>query len=310
MMKTVAILVLLLSLAACATEVPIPTQLPTPTISPRTATSTPTVTPTPPPTPTPTPTPLPGSLVIPIASMRSSIPWLPLDTSARPGVYYLGFTIGNPPFDNAKVRQALASSVDRAVIVAIVDRYLPQWGATPATSFTPAETLGLDLTGQVGLPFDPARAQGLLKEAGYADPGAFPPLTIFVRTAWEYPGLPLKMAEAVAGLWREHLGIEVIVQAAAISLPARFSSNPPDVFRMGWAADYNDPDNFLYEVFRTGSQYNYGGWQDPSFLDLVSRAHASSDPELRQLLYVEAERILCETEAAVIPLFHTRQYLP
>jgi serine/threonine protein kinase len=268
--------------------------------------SSPTPRPTSAPTPTPPPTPLPGSLVIPITSMSSTIPWLPIDTSARPSVYYLGFTVGNPPLDNVLVRQALASSVDRTAIVGLVAHYLPELGAIPATSFTPPQTLGLDLTGQVGLSFDPARAQQLLKQAGYSDPSSMRPLTIFVRTVGEYPGLPLKMAEAVAGMWREHLGIEVVVEGTAVTLADRFGLNPPDVFRLGWAADINDPDNFLYEIFRTGSQYNYGGWQNPSFLDLVSRAHAASDPKLRQQLYVEAERILCETDAAVIPLFHTR----
>jgi len=310
MVNRLALLLLLLSLAACATGVPTPTQPPTPTRPPSTATSPPTIAPTLAPTLTPFPTPLPGALVVPITSMSSAIPWLPLDTSATPTVYFLGFAVGNPPFDNALVRQALASSVDRTVIVALVDRYLPEWEATPATSLTPPETLGLDLTGQIGLPFDPAKARALFKEAGYTDPSVFPPLTLFVRAVGEYPGLPLKMAEAVAGMWREHLGIEVVVEATAARLPDRFASNPPDVFRMGWAADNNDPDNFLYEVFRTGSSYNYGGWQDSSFLDLVTRAHTSSDPELRQQLYVEAERILCESEAAVIPLFHTRQNLP
>jgi hypothetical protein len=266
--------------------------------------SSPTPRPTSAPTPTPPPTPLPGSLVIPITSMSSTIPWLPLDASARPSVYYLGFTVGNPPLDNVLVRQALASSVDRTAIVALMAPHLPE--LAPATSFTPPQTLGLDLTGQVGLSFDPARAQQLLKQAGYSDPRSMRPLTIFVRTVGQDPGLPLEMAEAVASMWRENLGIEVVVEGTAATLADRFASNPPDVFRLGWAADINDPDNFLYEIFRTGSPNNYGGWQNPSFLDLVSRAHAASDPELRQQLYVEAERILCETDAAVIPLFHTR----
>ena len=310
MARRLALILVLLSLTACATETPVPPPLPTSTLPPATATLPPTETLTPQPTLTPTVTPLPGSLVIPITSMSSGSPWLPLDTTARPGLYYLGFTVGNPPFDNVLVRQALASSVDRTAIVALVDRYLPEWGATPATSFTPPETLGLDLTGQVGLSFDPARAQELLRDAGYTDPGAFPAVTIFVRTVGEYPGLPLKMAEAIACMWHEHLGIEVVVEATAAKLPARFGSNPPDVFRMGWLADVNDPDNFLYEIFREGSTYNYGGWQNPEFLNLVLRAHVLSDPKLRQALYVEAERILCESEAAVIPLFHTGQPTP
>jgi len=242
--------------------------------------------------------------VIPISSMDVSIPWLPLDTSALPGVYYLGFTVGDPPFDNAQVRQAFGHAVDRSVIVELVDRYLPEYGAQAATSFTPPQTLGRDLTGEVGLPFDPDRALELLSAAGYTDPSAIPPVTIFVRSVGEYPGLPQRMAEAVAGMWRETLGVEVIVEAPTTRYADRFASNPPGVYRLGWLADFNDPDNFLRDIFGTGSGVNYGGWSNAEFQLLITQAHSVTDPELRQRLYIQAERILCETEAAVIPLFH------
>jgi len=108
----------------------------------------------------------------------------------------------------------------------------------------------------------------------------------------------------------EALGVEVIVEAPTTRIADRFAANPPDVYRLAWLADYNDPDNFLYEIFRTGSVYNYGGWSNAEFQLLVTQAHSVTDPQLRQQLYIQAERILCETDAAVIPLFHMGMTAP
>ena len=62
----------------------------------------------------------------------------------------------------------------------------------------------------------------------------------------------------MADMWQSHLGIEIEIQAIQ-SFPEyndRLLSNPPDLFWSGWAADYNDPDNFLKAtfVFRLGIQ--------------------------------------------------------
>jgi ABC-type oligopeptide transport system substrate-binding subunit len=78
------------------------------------------------------------------------------------------------------------------------------------------------------------------------------------------------------------------------------------MFWFGWVADVNDPDNFLREIFNSGSQYNHGKFTSSEFDQLVGKAKSSKDPAERQGLYVQAERLLCETEAALIPLYHTR----
>jgi ABC-type transport system substrate-binding protein len=233
-----------------------------------------------------------------------------LDTSARPSVSYLGFNTLKPPFDNALVRQAFASAVDRQAIVALVDQYYPELDARVATSLTPPETLGRDLTGEIGLPFDPEKARTLLGEAGYDDPSVFPPVVIYVRPIGEFPAIPLRLAESVVAGWRDVLGVEVRVESSSISIPGRFASNPPDVYRMFWWADYNDPDNFLRGIFGSESEVNYGGWSHADYLRLVKAARDQADPQARQRLYLEAEAILCQADAAIVPLYHASYDLP
>ncbi|HLC05475.1 MAG TPA: ABC transporter substrate-binding protein, partial [Anaerolineales bacterium] len=163
------------ALAGCA---PAPTPAPTPSPVPPTFTPSP-VPPTPTPEPTstatasPTPTPLPGLLVLPVDTLDNRIPWLQMDKSARPGVYYFYFNLAKPPFNNVLVRQAFAAAIDREALVEIAKKYKAT-DPRPATSLTPPGTLGRDLYGEVGIPFDPTRAKELLTQAGYTDSSSFP----------------------------------------------------------------------------------------------------------------------------------------
>jgi len=182
-----------------------------------------------------------------------------------------------------------------------------------ATTLTPPETLGRDLYGEVGAMFNPQMAKDLLTQAGYSDPSSFPKVVFLVNVSGDTaPGARFNIANAMADMWQTHLGITVEVQAiqSFSEYGNRLKSNTPDLFWMGWAADYNDPDNFLRELLQSGSEYNYGNFSNPEFDDLVNRAKNSYDPAKRQELYIQAERILCETEAALIPLFHVTYSIP
>ena len=256
-------------------------------------------------TPIPTPTPLPGSVVLPIDTLAHEIPWLPMEENASPGTYYYAFNVQKPPYNSVLVRQAFAASIDREALVNIVLKYYS--GPRPATSFTPPEILGRDLYNEVGIPCNPELAKDLLEQAGYTDLSKFPTLTLLTNiSGGDTPYLHINLAEAMAEMWRQNLGISVIVEYMDWeSYLDLVNTDAPEIYRMGWAADYNDPDNFLREVFRSGSEYNYGGFSSSEYDDLVNKAAESTDPAERQDLYIQAERILCEIEVALIPIYHS-----
>ena len=73
---------------------------------------------------------------------------------------------------------------------------------------------------------------------------------------------------------------------------------------MGWIGDYVDPDNFLNTTFRLNISWA-NHFDNSIFNDIVEQAEAkAANPALRQQLYIRAERILSEQEAAIIPLYH------
>jgi len=267
------------------------------------ATATPPPTETPAPTDTPAPTPLPGKVVLPVDTLGDRNPWLPYDETAIPGVSYFAFNTQKPPFNSPLVRQAFAAAVDRQVVIDLYTKYGGK-DLRPATSFTPPEILGRDLYGEVGIPFDPARAKELMAEAGYQDTSAFPEVTFVVNVGGDAaPGAHQNVADAVAKMWRETLGVKVKIETIPWkNYSDRLNSNPPDIYRLGWIADYNDPQNFLGDIFE---QANYGQFENSDYFNLVNKAGKSSgNPLYRQELYLQAEQILVETEAAIIPLYH------
>ncbi|MCV6823664.1 MULTISPECIES: ABC transporter substrate-binding protein [Halocynthiibacter] len=69
-----------------------------------------------------------------------------------------------PPFDNPKVREALAHAIDRQ---AIIDGAMFGYGTPIGTHFAPHHPDYVDLTGNSA--YDPEKAKALLAEAGFAD---------------------------------------------------------------------------------------------------------------------------------------------
>lgn len=308
--RVMLILLLTLVIGCSPAPEPTPTALPASTLVPTPIPATATVTPSPLPstaTLIPSPTPLPGTLVLPIDTLGDTIPWLPIDETARPGIHYVAFNTLRPPFNSALVRQAFAYAIDRQAITDMAEKYKAA-NPSPATTLTHPETLGRDLYNEVGTGYDPVKARELLAQAGYTDPSAFPEVTIIVNSYGDIaPGARFNMASKMAEMWKTNLGVTVNVEA--MRPPAfgnRLRTDPPELYWLGWVADFNDPDNFLKGIFHSGSEFNYGHFTNSDFDQLVDLAAKSTDPAERQELYILAERLLTETEAAVIPLYHTR----
>jgi ABC-type transport system substrate-binding protein len=270
-----------------------------------------TVTPIPTITNTPEPTAIPGVQIYPISSLRNSIPWLPLEDGNEPMSVYFGFNVNKPPFNNVLVRQAFAAAIDREQIAHEAKGFEFR-NVTPATSLTPPQTLGRDLYGVIGIPFDPTKAKDLLNQAGYPNGAGFPSVTLIVSTRGkDAPEAYTNLAQSIIDMWITHLGISVNLEVEPnwgkyLNI---LQANSRDIYEMGWGADINDPDNFLKFLFYSSSEFNYGRFNNQEFDRLVDKAAELSDPSERQLLYIRAEQILTDQEAGVIPLFHTLYYL-
>jgi peptide/nickel transport system substrate-binding protein len=193
-------------------------------------------------------------------------------------VIIYAFHLKQPPFDNAKVRQAANLAVNRE---AIVKNVLLGRGIVLAGPFTPA-WLGFD-PGVKPHAYDPARAKQLLADAGYPQG---------LETTWSISsGVFLKdteVAEAVAGQLRQ-VGIRVTLvptERAKIQKDAA-EGTFQGITSVAWGTQF-EPDPMLGWVF---SKPHLGL---PRLQELIPRGRLEVDPEKRRKLYQEFYQIAHE----------------
>ena len=212
--------------------------------------------------------------------------------------YYYGFNIKKPPFDNVLVRQALAHAIDRSRIPVIL-----QGGELPVSSCIPKGMFAYNPN--IGSHFDPEKARSLLAQAGYPGGKGFPITEAMYNTG----DTNRLIAEFLQAQWKEHLNLHVEFESQEWKVfLSRLNLDAPPVFRLGWGADFPDPDNFM-NLFLSASGNNRSNWGNAHYDELVALGAMEPDPEKRQSIYDELQTILTETEVPMIPLFVSAQNL-
>jgi len=218
--------------------------------------------------------------------------------------YYYGFNNEKFPFDNPLVRKAFASAIDRETLIATVLKGEQK----PATTFVCPGNFGwVDPSEEIGYPFSPERARKLLAEAGYPGGKGFPEVTLMFNTSESHR----KIAQVIQAMWRQVLGVKVNLANQEWKVYLKTcAEDASQIYRIGWCSDYPDANNWLNDVFNSKSESNYANFSNPEFDKLIEAAAAESDPAKRKEMYKEAERILCETDCAIAPIYwYTRVVL-
>jgi ABC-type oligopeptide transport system substrate-binding subunit len=78
-------------------------------------------------------------------------------------------------------------------------------------------------------------------------------------------------------------------------------------FKVGWIADYPDPENFLDMIFHCGSVENYTGYCNSSVDALLEQARVTSDVDGRMEIYHLAEQAIVQ-DAPCLPLWFGQNY--
>jgi oligopeptide transport system substrate-binding protein len=254
---------------------------------------------------------------------------------------YFAFDVSRPPFDDLRLRRAIALATDKTELADRVlgGAYAPGLGGflppgmpgsmplgdqlprarepgarspgdqLPATSKPGSQPLGAQASGAQGLGtqpfgrqfFDPDQARELMADAGYPSGRGFPRLPILATRR------PLMTAirEFLSASWSEILGIEFDWNELWFADQLqRLAEDGSPIWFSGWAADYPDPDSFM----RVCNWRYYGGWQDEQYEQLVDRARRVADENERLAMYRQAEALLA-AQTPVVPLFYSRHNL-
>lgn len=215
------------------------------------------------------------------------------------GTYFYRLNTTQKPFNDVRVRRALALSIDRQAIVEKVTK----GGQLPAESITPPGLGGYYPKAKVGQ--DLVIAKKLLAEAGYPNGQGFPKTEVLFNSSEAHKVI----AEAVQQMWKKNLGIDVALanQDWKVYLDSQKSLNY-QICRAAWIGDYVDPNSFL-DMFVTKGGNNNTGWGNKKYDDLIRQAGMTGDMNKRFEYFQQAEKILAD-EAPVIPVYtYTRVYL-
>jgi ABC-type transport system substrate-binding protein/class 3 adenylate cyclase len=211
-------------------------------------------------------------------------------------VEYMGFPL-RPPFDDERVRRALAHGLDRTRLVA-EHRDLPAYGgllppAMPGHShdLAPAHDLGL--------------ARRLLAEAGYPDGRGLPEL----RLVHSDPGLGQRSRRQREADWADQWS-ELGVRVRQAWVP--FAEMRADVLQgasfweTGWVSDYPDPQGVIGSLLE---QQVVPILVDEEVRALLERARTVRSRDERLQLYRDADRKLVAERVWTVPTAYDTWHL-
>jgi peptide/nickel transport system substrate-binding protein len=204
-----------------------------------------------------------------------------LSSTASVDYWYMSMNYARAPFDNPKVRQAIATAVNRDEVTqaARFDAARPNQTAIPEDSF-----FYYDYS-----PFDPDvdKAKQLLQEAGVQTP-----ISMGLMVTDEFPE-SVTAAQVIASEL-EPIGITVEVETLDFATWLdREDQGDFDAFMLSWLGNV-DPADFYEQQHITGGSSNYQGYSNPEVDRLLTQASTEVDQDARKGLYDQAAKMIVD----------------
>lgn len=231
----------------------------------------------------------------------------------RFATYFYRVNCRRAPLDNPAFRRALSLAIDRDALCTEVTKM----GETPALTYVPRGGLSLmmrrDNNGREIAYQPPAglgaglsasqrveQARALLASSGFDPQSRTLELMFAPNPSYQ------KVAEAMSAMWEANLGLHITLRTIEGKvLSERVRALDYDLVRSDWSGDFLDPLTFL-EMFTSDSGQNRTGWSNADYDTAIAAAVAERDDARRYALLSEAERILCEDQLPILPLYFRR----
>lgn len=214
------------------------------------------------------------------------------------GTFFFRFNVTRQPLDDPRVRRAFALATDKQHII----KKLTFGGEKIALHFVPDGVANYQ--SPPGLGFDPEQARQLFVQAGFPHGQGFPHLQyMFFSAAGGGAQIQGKIAVELQQMWRKELGVEI--QLRQIERKVFYSAQSRldyDLSASSWVGDYNDANTFL-DMFTGNSGNNRTGWTNSQYDALILEANQQNDLRRRAELFRQAEAILVNEQAPVVPVY-------
>ncbi len=210
--------------------------------------------------------------------------------------YYLGLNCSRPPFNNLNLRKAINYAIDREKILNTIYERRGRLASGPVP----------DIMRKWNTPnmyeYHTQKAKELIRNEGLDGIS----LNFYVTADQEV----IDIAEVIQSYIRA-VGIAVkIKQLEWSAYKDAINRGEPDLFYIGWWADYPDPENFLFPLFHS-SNFGPGGnrarYSKPAVDSLIEKAQYTMDEKKRGLLYKNAEEMVI-ADAPWVFLWHRTDF--
>ncbi len=212
-------------------------------------------------------------------------------------IYSLGYCVINvkkPNLSDVRVRQAMNYAIDRQNICDV----LLEGTSIPACGILPPGMLGYREDRPFSYSYDLAKAQSLMKEAGYS---AEKPLRTTLHCFDQvrpYNTVGKRLAERLAADLKK-IWIEAEIRQMDFAGFIEFvdQRTEHELGTIGWSSDTGDPDNFIYYLFAHPT--NRSNYDAGRARELMEQAQSEMDEAKRAALYSEGEEIVLKDAPAI-----------
>ena len=161
---------------------------------------------------------------------------------------------------------------------------------------------GYDPSLEDAYPYDPPRAEAILKEGGWTKVGEFwekggKRLAFAINAISTVPSYPL-LAQAMQGYLRK-VGMDVQVQQLAT--PAWLAANVAGEMSMAPLQYIGVDPDALHFWFLPGEYFNWSKFSDPKLTQLIMDGQKERDADKRIKIYHEAQKIIMD-QAVMMPI--------
>lgn len=205
-------------------------------------------------------------------------------------LFYFAFNTTKKPWDNKKLRQAVACAINRADVTTVA----VDGKGTPQTTILNRGLWGF-YDDMEGFDYNLERAKALMAEAGYSNGGIS--TTMMIANSTPYTDI----ATVIQANLKE-IGIDVKIEVVEdVTLKEMCVKGDQALYLWRWNEDQKV--DWVYgDLFRSDSPYNYQHYSNPEADDLIYKVRTEKDQDKRYKYGVDLQTLLVD-DCAQVPLY-------
>ena len=211
------------------------------------------------------------------------------------------FNMSIPPFNNVLIRKAFVASINRELIINMVSKGNFEVAKTLTTPQNNEEKG--NLYGK-GINFSLTNVKKWLSQAGYSDLKNCGDIHLVTNESKKNNEIAMALKESLSYYLNINVVPSILPWEDYINLLKNPKSQKWHILKIGFNADYPDPNNWLNDLIFSLPEYNTNNWYNKEYLDLIKDASKEIDPHKRKTIYQRIEEIICKEDCIIAPIFY------